>query len=312
MNTPQLIVMAAGIGSRYGGLKQIDPIGPNQETILDYSIFDAMRAGFNNVIFVISKEIEPNFRRKIELTIGKYCEVTYVYQALENIPPEFSLPYYRKKPWGTAHAVLSCKNLVDSSFAVINADDYYGPSTYVRLYNFLSQRADDEDKPRYCIVGYILENTLTEHGTVARGICDVDENGWLRSIRERIRIKRFGSDVKYTENGKIWITIPGDSIASMNMWGFTPHIFSELDDRFFLFLQDNRGNLLDVEFFLPEVVNELLLENKASVQVLNTDENWYGITYKSDKPVVKEAIRNYIRGGIYPANLWELADGNQL
>ena len=312
MNTPQLIVLAAGIGSRYGGLKQIEPLGPNRETILDYSIFDAIRAGFKRVIFVINKDIETEFRLKVEPTVGRCCEVAYVYQSLENIPTGFVIPKGRIKPWGTAHAVLSCKGLVDSPFAVINADDFYGRSAYESIYNFLCQSPQETKEAQYCMVGYILTNTLSEHGTVARGICSVGKNGLLLSVRELTGIKRFGSLVKHTEDGENWITIPGDSIVSMNMWGFTPRTLLELEKLFIPFLKASKDNLLDAEFYLPEAVNQLLRMNKASVKVLHTVDRWFGITYKPDKHVIKEAINGYIEEGIYPANLWEQVDGNQL
>lgn len=311
MNTPQLIVLAAGIGSRYGGLKQIEPLGPNRETILDYSIFDAIRAGFKRVIFVINKDIETEFRLKVEPSIGRYCEVAYVYQSLDNIPTGFVIPKGRIKPWGTAHALLSCKGLVDSPFAVINADDFYGRSAYESIYNFLSQSPKQAKEAQYCMVGYTLNNTLSEHGTVARGICDVGKNGLLRSVRELTRIKRFGSLVKHTEDGENWITIPGDSIVSMNMWGFTPRILLELEDLFISFLKASKDNPLDAEFYLPEAVNQQLRMDKASVNVLHTVDRWFGITYKPDKHVIKEEINGYIEEGVYPANLWEQADGDQ-
>jgi hypothetical protein len=309
MNAPQLIVMAAGIGSRYGGIKQIEPIGPNQEIILDYSIYDALRAGFDRVIFVISKEIELEFRKKIEPSITQTCEVVFVTQKLENIPLNIDLHPARLKPWGTAHAVLSCKKFIDSPFAVINADDFYGRNAYELLYKFLSQESSERMETQYCMIGYTLENTLTKHGPVARGICDVDKEGWLRSVHERTRIKRFGDLLKYNENGKEWVTIPAKSIVSMNMWGFTTHIFSELQDQFIFFLKDNEGNLQDAEFFLPEVVNNLLFENKVNVKVLPTNDKWYGITYKPDKTRIKKAILKYIRQGLYPDYLWEIPDG---
>jgi len=304
MSNPTLVVMAAGIGNRYGGLKQIDPVGPNDEIIIDYSIYDALNAGFGKVIFVITKEIEEAFRERVGRTIEKRCETTYVFQKIEGVPEGFEVPPGRQKPWGTGHATLSCRNVVHSPFAVINADDFYGRSSYQTLCDYLRSAQDRGSMYDYCMVGYVLKNTLTEHGHVARGVCTVDQDGFLVKIRERTRIERFGESVRYTEDGETWVEIPGESVVSMNMWGFTPSLFLELEARFRHFLQGNRDNIQKAEYFLPDVIGDLIRENKARVRVLSTNERWFGVTYKQDRPRVKRAIRDLIRQGAYPENLW--------
>jgi dTDP-glucose pyrophosphorylase len=305
MTEPVLIVMAAGIGSRYGGLKQIDPISPGGENILDYSIFDARQAGFGQIIFVINTEIETAFRERIDQTIGRHCDIAYVYQELDNLPDGFVVPQGRLKPWGTAHAVLSCKDLVETPFAVINADDFYGQTAFQALCGYLRNAKDRKEIYDFCMVGYNLENTLTEHGHVARGVCKVDQEGRLIEVRERTRVQKFNEEVRYSEDGETWIEIPGESLVSLNLWGFTPAIFAELDEQFSNFLSINRGNQFDVEYFLPEVVNQLLEEGKATVQVLQTQERWFGVTYQEDRIRVKNAVQGLIQQGVYPKKLWE-------
>jgi len=304
MSKPTLVVMAAGIGSRYGGLKQIDPVGPNGEIIIDYSIYDALNAGFGKVVFVIKKDIEKAFRERVGKTIEKQCETTYVFQKSEDVPEGFEVPPGRQKPWGTGHATLSCRNVVHSPFAVINADDFYGRSSYQTLCDYLRRARDRDGAYDYCMMGYVLGNTLTEHGHVARGVCTVSQDGYLVEIHERRRIEKSGESVQYTEDGETWIEIPGESVVSMNMWGFTPRLFPELEARFRHFLRENRDNIQKAEYFLPDVVGDLIRENKARVRVLSTNERWFGVTYKQDKPRVKQAIRDLIRRGVYPENLW--------
>ncbi|MCP4544116.1 MAG: nucleotidyltransferase [Chloroflexi bacterium] len=305
MPTPTLIVMAAGIGSRYGGLKQIDPVGPHGEIILDYSIYDALDAGFGKIIFVIEKDIEAAFREKVTNTIETRVETAYVFQRLDRVPTDFQIPPGRQKPWGTGHATLSCQDAVDSSFAVINADDFYGRSAFRALYDY-AQRAQDRDSVYdYCMVGYMLENTLTEHGHVARGVCTVDRASYLVEIHERTHIERFGEIAKYTEDGEHWVEIPKGSTVSMNTWGFTPSLFTELQTRLSQFLQENGDNILKAEYFLPNVVGALIKEKKASVKVLPIKERWFGMTYQQDKPLAKRSIKDLIRQGIYPERLWE-------
>lgn len=304
MSDSELIVMAAGIGSRYGGLKQIEPIGPSGEIILDYSIYDARQAGFGKIIFVINKEIERAFRERIDQTIGQHCETTFVYQKLGDLPGGFDVPQGRQKPWGTAHAVLSCKNLINRPFAVINADDFYGRAAFQELGVYLQGAKDRKNRYDFCMVGYDLRNTLTEHGHVARGVCSVDQDGYLITIRERTRIKTFNGNVKYTENGETWIDIPGDSLVSMNMWGFTPGMLAELGERFAHFLAENRDSILTAEYYLPVVVNQLLEEDVTTVKVLRTQERWFGVTYQEDKIRVKNAVQELILQGVYPGKLW--------
>jgi dTDP-glucose pyrophosphorylase len=305
MSKPTLVVLAAGIGSRYGGVKQIDPVGPNGEFIIDYSVYDAQQAGFERVVFVINRNLEAAFRDRVGKTIEKKCETVYVFQEIEDVPQGFQVPVHRAKPWGTAHATLACRKVVDSPFAVINADDFYGRSAYESLFDHLQSARDQDGVYDYCMVGFVLENTLTEHGHVSRGVCVVDRDGFLVEIRERTRVGRFGAATKYTEDGENWIEIPKGSIASLNVWGFTPSLLSELEVRFARFLRENGENVEKAEFFLPNVVGDLIREGKARVRVLSSDETWFGVTYQEDRPRVKRAIQDLIQRGVYPARLWE-------
>lgn len=303
---PVLVIMAAGMGSRYGGLKQIDPVDKEGHIIMDFSIYDAKRAGFEKVIFIIKRENETNFRESIGDRMAKIMEVDYAFQELTNLPQGYHVPEGRVKPFGTAHAILSCIDKIDGPFAVINADDYYGPHAFQAIYEYLSTHEDDEQY-RYTMVGYILENTLTENGHVARGVCVTDEAHHLIGIHERTRIERRGDGAAYTEDeGENWIAIPRGSVVSMNMWGFTRSILTEIQERFPDFLEENlRKNPLKCEYFLPSVVGELLAEGKATVEVLKSEDRWYGITYKEDKPVVVAAIQRMKNEGRYPERLWE-------
>jgi NDP-sugar pyrophosphorylase family protein len=309
MKKPVLVVMAAGMGSRYGGLKQIDPIDQDGHIIMDFSIYDAVQAGFEKVIFIIKKENEADFRQAIGDRLSRYIQVAYVFQDLNNIPEGFAVPEGRVKPWGTGHAVLSCIDEIDGPFAVINADDYYGRHAFVMAYDFLTNNADTEDCYRYMMVGYKLENTLTENGHVARGICVTDEKGQLVKIQERTHITRRGNITAYTEDdGATWVEIPKGSTVSLNMWGFSASLLQELKDRFPAFLEKNlESNPLKCEYFLPFVVDELLTEKKAAVTVLKSVDKWYGVTYKEDKAVVMDAIQNLKDQGVYPQKLWEEA-----
>ncbi len=306
MNEPVLVIMAAGMGSRYGGLKQIDPINEEGDLIIDLSIYDAIRAGFKKLIFVIKDEIEKDFKEKIGDRISKYIDVRYVYQRLDHVPEGFFVPEQRVKPWGTGHAVLSCLGTVDAPFAVINADDYYGVGAFQTIYDFLTN-TQDKDKYQYAMVGYILENTLTENGHVARGVCKISDQGYLSEITERVRIEMHEEGAQYSEDeGKSWVTIPQGSIVSMNMWGFTPSILKELQERFRTFLANEvPKNPLKAEYYLPGVVGQLLEEDKAVVKVLKSEDRWYGVTYKEDKEVVIKAIANLKAKGLYPKKLWE-------
>ncbi|MBS5315391.1 MAG: nucleotidyltransferase [Clostridiales bacterium] len=306
MNEPILVIMAAGMGSRYGGLKQIDPIDQEGHLIIDFSIFDAVRAGFKKVVFIIKKEIEADFKEMIGNRISQFVDVSYVYQELDTLPEGYTLPEGRIKPWGTAHAILCCLETVDAPFAVINADDYYGKDAFTAIYNYLLN-AKDDDYYRYAMVGYVLENTLTENGSVARGICVVDSNNMLTNITERTRIEKTTTGAAFTEDDRVtWVNIAPDSIVSMNMWGFTPSILKETKARFSSFLDASLPvNPLKCEYFLPSVVSELLTENKATVSVLTSTDRWYGVTYKEDKETVVHAIECFKNNHIYPAHLWE-------
>lgn len=304
MKEPTLVIMAAGMGSRYGGLKQIDPVDDNGNKIIDFSIFDAIRAGFKKVVFIIKKENEPDFRACIGDAVKDEINVQYVYQELSNIPEGFAVPEGRVKPWGTAHAVLCCKGVVDGPFTVINADDFYGKEAFAKIYNYLTNNTDD-DKYRYAMVGYALKNTLTENGSVSRGVCTVDDNGFLADIVERTKIIKTESGAAYTENEKDYIDIPEDSRVSMNFWGFTESFLSELDIAFAEFMRNGvADNPLKAECYLPFVVDELIKAEKATVKVLSSDDKWFGVTYKEDKPFVKECIQSLKDKGIYPDKLW--------
>lgn len=307
MKKPVLVVMAAGMGSRYGGLKQIDPIDKEGHIIMDFSIYDAVKAGFEKVVFIIKKENEEDFRKAIGDRLSKQIQAAYVFQDLHNIPEGYEVPADRVKPWGTGHAVLSCIGEVDGPFAVINADDYYGSHAFKMAYDFLTENQDEEELYKYMMVGYKLENTLTDNGHVARGVCVTDENDHLMKINERTHIEKHDGGTAYTEDdGATWTMLPEGSTVSMNMWGFSASILTELKARFVAFLDENLSkNPLKCEYFLPFVVDELLHEEKATVKVLKSEDKWYGVTYKDDKPVVMAAIQNLKDQGLYPQNLWE-------
>ncbi|MFV1858223.1 MAG: NDP-sugar synthase [Anaerolineales bacterium] len=305
MAVPELIVMAAGVGSRYGGLKQIDPLGPGGESILDYSLYDAMHVGFRKIIFVVSKAVEDAVRSRVEAAIGQICDVAFVVQELTDLPAPFLVPSGRQKPWGTGHAVFSCRHVISAPFGVVNADDFYGRGSFQLLYDFLAGVTDLEGSPSFCMVGYLLGNTLTEHGYVARGICELDADGFLLGVDERTHIERTGGVIRWTEDGENWTEIPANTTVSMNLWGFTPQVFAELEARFAVFLETREGDLLEAEFMLPEVVNSLLEEYKATVRVLPTDERWFGVTYQADRKWASQAISSLVRDGVYPEKLWE-------
>lgn len=303
---PVLVIMAAGMGSRYGGLKQIDPVDAYGNKIIDFSIYDAVQAGFEKVIFIIKKAIEKEFKENIGNRLAAYVKVEYVYQELNKLPEGYEVPEGRVKPWGTGHAILCCRDVIDGPFAVINADDYYGRSAFETIYNQLTKAADDY-KYHYAMIGYELYNTLTENGHVARGVCTTDENGRLLDIHERTRIEKHGEIAEYTEDdGKNWTELGKETIVSMNLWGFTSSILTELSNRFTAFLEKEvLENPLKCEYFLPFVVDELLKEGKAEVNVLKSPDRWYGVTYKEDKAAVVEAIKQLKQSGLYPEALWE-------
>lgn len=306
MKKPVLVIMAAGMGSRYGGLKQIDPVDNEGHIIMDFSIYDAKRAGFEKVVFIIKKAIEKEFKAGIGDRISQYMDVEYVYQELDTLPEGFEVPEGRVKPFGTGHAILSCKDVVDGPFAVINADDYYGVHAFQEIYNYLTENEDDE-KYHYAMVGYILSNTLTENGYVSRGICEMDKDAFLTGITERTHIEQRDMGVQFTEDdGQTWEDIAADSIVSMNMFGFTASMLKELECRFPEFLKKGlEENPMKCEYFLPSVVSNLIEEDKADVKVLRSEDRWYGITYKEDKEAVVSAVQKLKDTGVYPQHLWE-------
>ena len=301
MKKPALVIMAAGMGSRFGGLKQIAPVDEQGHIIMDFSLFDAWRAGFRDLFFIIKPELEDSFREVIGNRMEKYFNITYVHQTIDKLPAGYSVPEGREKPWGTGHAILCCKDVVDAPFTVINADDFYGPSAYAAIYDYL---ANNEDASRYAMVGYRVRNTVTENGSVARGVCEV-ENGLLTGVTERTKIFKDGTDAKFTEDGETFEHLPGDTIVSMNFWGFTPKMLKELEERFPAFLDNAIAtNPMKGEYFLPSVVNDQLQAGTATVRVLPCEETWYGVTYGEDLDSVKTAIAQMKKKGIYEENLW--------
>ena len=301
MSKPTLVIMAAGMGSRYGGLKQIDPVDAQGHIIMDFSIYDAMAAGFEKVVFIIKRANEQVFKESIGNRVSEKIQVEYVYQELTKIPQGFEVPEGREKPFGTGHAILCCKDVLDGPFVVINADDYYGKHAYRAIYDYLMNHQDDE-KYRYAMVGYALKNTLTENGQVARGICKTDAQGFLEEIEERTRIEKRGEGAAFTEDdGNTWTEVSTDSIVSMNMWGFSKSLLKELEAGFKDFLENELpDNPLKAEYFLPTAVGKLLKDDKASVRVLTSQDKWYGVTYKEDKEMVVEAIAGLKKQGLYP------------
>ncbi|KIR03100.1 hypothetical protein P261_01915 [Lachnospiraceae bacterium TWA4] len=306
MKKPVLVIMAAGMGSRFGGLKQIEPMDNEGHIIMDFSIYDAKKAGFEEVIFIIKEENLEIFKEVIGNRVSKFLKVSYVFQKVENLPDGYSLPEGRTKPWGTGHAVLSAASVVDGPFVVINADDYYGSTSFKVLYDYLMENADT-DTYNYAMAGYSLANTVTENGTVSRGVCEMNDEGKLVSITERTKIKKGETCPAYSEDdGKTWVNLPADTCVSMNMWAFTKSIMDELTTRFPAFLDEGlKTNPLKCEYFLPSVVSDLMKEGKAKVQVLRSNDKWYGVTYLEDKPMVVEAISKLKEKGIYPIKLWE-------
>lgn len=306
MKKPVLVIMAAGMGSRYGGLKQIDPVDREGHIIMDFSIFDAKRAGFEKVVFIIKRENEKDFKEAVGHRMEQVMDVAYVFQDIDKIPEGFQVPEGRVKPWGTAHAVLCAMDEVDGPFAVINADDYYGRHAFQVIYDYLMTHEDDE-KYRYTMVGYRLKNTVTDNGHVSRGVCELDPEKHLVAINERTRIEKRDGGIAYSEDdGETWISLDPDTLVSMNMWGFTQSMMEEIRRGFPGFLEKGLSeNPMKCEYYLPSVVSGLLAEDRASVTVLESEDKWYGVTYKEDKPVVVEAIQSLKDAGIYPQDLWE-------
>ena len=304
-NAPVLVVLAAGMGSRYGGLKQIDPVGSQGEAILDYSIYDAYEAGFRTAVILIKEAIREDFMATVGARLAQSpMEIRYAYQELHKLPEGYSVPEGRVKPFGTGHAVLCAGEQVgDAPFAVINADDYYGKAAYRTIFEALSKA---EDPYGYCMVGYELSKTVTENGSVARGECSIDENGYLVKITERTQIEKYDGGIHYTEDGKTWTDLPEDTIVSMNLMGLMPSFLKETRDRFPAFLDKALAeNPLKGEYFLPSIVQQLLSEGKATMKVLTSPDKWYGVTYAADKPVVVAALKAMTEQGLYPDGLWK-------
>ena len=304
---PVLVVMAAGMGSRYGGLKQIDPVGSCGEAILDFSLYDAYEAGFETAVIIIKEAIKKDFMETVGKRLEKApIEIRYAYQEMHKIPAGFSVPEGRTKPFGTSHAILCAKDVIgDAPFAVLNADDYYGKSAFKVVYDYLS-KAEDGEKYDFCMAGYYLCNTVSDHGSVARGVCQTDDNQNLAAIVERLRIEKYDGGIHFTEDGETWTDLAPETPVSMNMFGFTPVFLQELEDRFPAFLENELPqNPAKKEFLLPMTVGELLKEGKANVKVLSTADKWYGVTYAADKPIVVAALKEKTEQGLYPAaGLW--------
>ena len=302
MNEPCLVILAAGMGSRFGGLKQITPVDGRGHAIIDFSLYDAYRAGFRRVVFVIKHAIEADFRAAVSDRMAKHFDVRLAFQELDRLPAGFSVPEGRVKPWGTAHAVLCASQAVDGPFAVINADDFYGPGAYRALYDFMTGPRQENE---HAMVAYRLRNTVTENGSVARGICSV-ENGFLTDVTERTKIEKRGADAAYTEDGETWVPLSGETPVSMNCWAFGPEMMAELRDRFPAWLEENLPrNPEKAEYFLPFVANALIQEGRGRVRVLNCSETWHGVTYREDLQSVVDAVAAMRAEGLYPEALLE-------
>ena len=303
MKKPVLVIMAAGLGSRYGGCKQMDPMGGHDQVILDYSIYDARRAGFETVVFVIKDEIEADFKARIGSRVARHMDVHYAFQRMGDLPEGYSIPAGRVKPWGTAQAALAAQPFVHGPFAIINADDFYGPESFRVIYDYLCAHPDGDE---YAMVAYRLENTVTDYGHVARGVCQVGPDGYLTGIVERLRIEK-GPPPRFTEDGgETWTQLPGDTMVSMNFWGFTPSLLERARQRFPDFLDRAlRENPLKAEYLLPTLVGQLIQEGNAAVKALSSGDKWYGVTYQEDKPAVIAAIARMTAQGLYPDALWD-------
>ncbi|MGI6687192.1 MAG: nucleotidyltransferase family protein [Christensenellales bacterium] len=303
MREPILVVMAAGIGSRFGGLKQMTPFGLHGESLIDYSLFDALRSGFKRVIFIVNEKIIDDFKELVGSNVEDRMEVTYVCQELHKLPAGLSVPPDRVKPWGTAHAILCCKGEIDAPFCAINGDDLYGLDAMQQMYSFLKKGPKDNE---YAMVGFELRNTLSEHGYVSRGVCNVKEDGYLDSIVERLHIISTMDGPMYTLDNQTYHRLPEDTTVSMNMWALTPPTLEEIEARFPAFYETAMAeNPLKGEFYLPNLVGDLLKENKVTVKVMRSKDKWFGVTNASDRPIVEEALRNLTRHGVYPDGLWK-------
>lgn len=299
-----LVIMAAGMGSRFGGIKQLEPLGPSGEIIIDYSIYDAIEAGFNKVVFIIRKDIEKDFREVVGNHIAEHVQVEYVFQSLDDLPTGYSKPEGRVKPWGTGQAILACKDVVKEPFVVINADDYYGKEGFKKIHSYLKDLENKDSKYDYCMAGFLLGNALSDNGTVTRGVCKTDKDGMLVTVNETFEIAKKGEKaIGYDENDNEKV-MELDTPVSMNMWGFTPEFIDELEANFTNFLDNIKEGDIKAEYLLPEIVAKMLKENKATVKVLESNDKWYGITYQEDKAKVKEYFKSLVDEGIYPNKLW--------
>ena len=298
-----LVILAAGMGSRFGGLKQIEPMGPSDEFIIDYSVYDAIKAGFNKIVFLIKRENYDLFKETIGARVEPHIKVEYAFQELNNLPIGYELPSDRTKPLGTAHAVLCCKDVVNEPFAMINADDFYGRDAFIKAYDFLVNA--DSNSNNYGMIGYMVSNTLTENGSVKRGVCEVDENDYLKSIIES-KVERINNVIVAKPlDGRGEFNVDDKATVSMNFLLFTPSIFKHIEDRFPIFLEENKDNLLTSEYLIPDVLEKLIQENKVTTKVINTTASWYGVTYKEDTPSVRSAIKNLVDNGEYNYNIWK-------
>jgi len=300
---PTLLVLAAGMGSRYGSLKQIDPVGPGGETIIDYSIYDAVRAGFGKVVFIIRKSFEQDFKDIFISKLSPHIPVEYVFQEIDKVPEGFQIPAERTKPWGTAHAILMAKDIIHEPFAVINGDDFYGAGAFKTMADYLVSLNPDTQN-QYSLVGYQVGNTMSEHGSVSRGICLADDNEFLVSVTERTNIQYTQGGIAYTDSEGNFVFLDPQTLVSMNFWGFTPEYFKQTGPMFIEFLKAN-GNSPKAEFYIPSAIDELINNSKAKVKVLRSDARWFGVTYKEDKPLVIEKLAQLIKSGTYPAQLWK-------
>ncbi|PKP46469.1 MAG: nucleotidyltransferase [Bacteroidetes bacterium HGW-Bacteroidetes-11] len=300
---PTLVILAAGMGSRYGGLKQIDPIGPAGETILDYSVYDAIRAGYGKVVFIIRKDIEQDFKEVFANKLQKHIEIDWVFQELDKLPQSYTVPANRTKPWGTGHALMMVADKVNEPFAVINADDFYGAEAFKTLADFFAEQ-QSQSREDYAMVAYELSNTLSDFGTVSRGICVTDDSGLLKSVTERTKIERKGKGIENQQADGSVLHLEDDAPVSMNFWGFTPSLFKHIDDEFIKFLKSDADHTVS-EFYIPSIVDNLIKCGHEKVKVLRNPGQWFGITYKEDKPIVIEKIRQLIAQGRYPENLWK-------
>jgi NDP-sugar pyrophosphorylase family protein len=304
-NDLSLVILAAGMGSRYGGIKQVEPVGPNGEFILHYSIYDALKAGFQRIYLVIRHDILEQFRQGIGILVEKHSEANYIFQDIHDLPVGFNQPFKREKLWGTGHALWSCRSYVNTPFAVINADDYYGQESFARMAQFLLQKRSGVELG---LIGYPIANTLSEHGTVSRAICQANSSGFLSEIQERTRIKKTARGSAYLDENGDWIDIPGSAVVSMNFWGFLPEIFPDLETTFHVFLTSPDTNLATSEFYIPSFVDSVIHRNRARVKIIPTNSSWCGITYPQDKSWVQETIALFHKQGVYPNKLWERMD----